>query len=206
MPLIGMALLSTVVPLGIFIGSNNIRASRQEIVRDLEDLFGLARKRKRGGDPLIIPAFERVKYEYDPNSNPVRERDANANSFRYYLIPVAIYIALSAMCFRMAFFKTSPLPNPFSSGTSVELSAAELQQLLAVLTYTFLGGYIWTIQYLIRRISNFDLSPLSFFLATTHILLGLFVTATIWQSGFILGLARNGVIWPRLAGHERAGD
>jgi hypothetical protein len=32
-----------------------------------------------------------------------------------------------------------------------------------MLTYTFLGSYIWTVQYLIRRVSNFDLSPISFF-------------------------------------------
>src|SRR6266480_1775852 len=32
-----------------------------------------------------------------------------------------------------------------------------------VLSYTFIGSYIWTIQYLIRRMSNFDLAPISFF-------------------------------------------
>ena len=52
----------------------------------------------------------------------------------------------------------------------------------ACLTYTFLGSYVWTIQYLIRRISNFDLAPISFFQSIGHILLALFTMATIWQS------------------------
>ena len=51
-----------------------------------------------------------------------------------------------------------------------------------MLTYTFLGGYLWTIQYLVRRVANFDLRPLSS-LVSTHIMLGSFVTAAIWHSG-----------------------
>ncbi len=197
LPIVSAVLLSTIVPLGIFIGRNNIRASRREIVRDLEELFGFARK--KGGDPLIIPSFELVKYKYDPNSNPARDYDINANSFQYFLVPVVIYVILSALCFHMAFFTTPPMPNPFTLGTTTELTAEEREQLLGVLSYTFLGGYIWTIQYLIRRISNFDLSPVSFFMAIAHILLGLFVAAAIWQSRFIPGLARDGTVWLGLA-------
>jgi hypothetical protein len=37
-------------------------------------------------------------------------------------------------------------------------------------------------QYLIRRISNFDLSPISFFHAVLHLMLALFVSAAIWHS------------------------
>ena len=40
---IALLLLSFVVPAGIFVGRNNIRASRREIVRDLEDLFEFAK-------------------------------------------------------------------------------------------------------------------------------------------------------------------
>jgi hypothetical protein len=65
-----LILLSCVVPVGIFIGRNNIRAFRREIVRDLEKLFSFARL--PNGAPLIIPSFELVKYKYDPESNPNR--------------------------------------------------------------------------------------------------------------------------------------
>src|SRR5215831_19145317 len=94
-------LLSCVVPLGIFVGRNNIRAFRREIVRDLERLFSFAKL--PDGTQLIIPSFELVKYKYDPESNPNRDVGDNPHSFRYYLLPVLIYIVLTALGFRMAF-------------------------------------------------------------------------------------------------------
>jgi hypothetical protein len=61
-----LVMLSCVVPLGIFVGRNNIRAFRREIVRDLERLFSFASL--PNGAPLIIPSFELVKYKYDPEA------------------------------------------------------------------------------------------------------------------------------------------
>src|SRR5262252_3977256 len=61
-------LLSCVVPFGIFVGRNNIRAFRREIVRDLERLFTFARL--PNGAPLIIPSFELVKYKMIPRPTP----------------------------------------------------------------------------------------------------------------------------------------
>jgi hypothetical protein len=96
-----LILLSCIVPLGIFIGRSNIRAFRREIVRDLERLFSFATL--PGGGPLIIPSFELVKFKYDPESNPNRDLNDDPNHFGYYLLPVLIYIALTALGFRMAF-------------------------------------------------------------------------------------------------------
>jgi hypothetical protein len=90
-------LLSCVVPFGIFVGRNNIRAFRREIVRDLEKLFSFARLPNRA--PLIIPSFELVKYKYDPESNPNRDPRDNPHSVIYYLLPVSIYIVLTALGF-----------------------------------------------------------------------------------------------------------
>jgi hypothetical protein len=55
------------VPIGIFVGRNNIRASRREVVRDLERLFSFARLPDDA--PLVIPSFELVKYKYGPASS-----------------------------------------------------------------------------------------------------------------------------------------
>jgi hypothetical protein len=49
-----------------------------------------------------------------------------------------------------------------------------------MISYAFFGGYIWSIQYLIRRIANFDLSPISFFQAFMHIVMAVFVATAIW--------------------------
>src|SRR6516164_3444494 len=187
-------LLSCVVPFGIFVGRNNIRAFRREIVRDLERLFSFARL--PNGAPLIIPSFELVKYKYDPDANPDRDPQDNPHSVIYYLLPVSIYIVLTALGFRLAFMPdVHPLPNYFVFPISVpdDLSI-EARPFLGVLSYTFIGAYIWTIQYLIRRISNFDLAPISFFQSVGHILLAAFTMAAIWQSRILTEIGPHPLI------------
>jgi len=192
LPWVALVLLSGVVPLGIFAGRTNIRASRREIVRDLERLFSFARL--PSGAPLIIPSFELVKYKYDPEANPARSSQDDPHAFRYYAFPVLIYIALSTLCFRMAFVPhTADMTSFFAEPLKLD-AQWDGRSLLGVLTYTFLGGYIWTIQYLIRRIANFDLAPISFFQSSVHILLGLFVMATIWQTQIIDDLGQPGLV------------
>ena len=61
-------------------------------------------------------------------------------------------------------------------------------KMIGTLSFAFLGGFIWSIQYLIRRVGNFDLRPLSFLRCSIHILLGSFVTAAAWHAGGMLGV------------------
>ncbi len=178
---VAIALFSILVPIAVYVGRMNVRASRREIVRDLERLFQFA---KVEGRPLILPSFELVKYKYDPEANPDRSAlDPDANSFRYYIFPVAMYVTLAFLCFEFAFkmgvAPHSPnVPNGFISNFWTPGGTAD-----GVITYAFISSYIWTITYLIRRISNFDLSPISFFHSFLHILLAVFVTAAVWHSG-----------------------
>ena len=91
-----------------------------------------------------------------------------------------IYVVLTMLGFRMAFMSHSaPIQNYFGFPL-IGQDELRIEPLFGVLTYTFLGSYIWTIQYLIRRISNFDLAPISFFQSIGHILLALFTMAAIW--------------------------
>jgi hypothetical protein len=167
-----IGLFSVLVPLGVYVGRMNVRASRREIVRDLERLFQFA---KSDGRPLILPSFELVKYKYDPEANPDRASlDTNANSLRYYIFPVTMYVVLVFLCFELA-FSPSDKGGPSNFDVPVNWRGA--------VTYAFISSYIWTVQYLIRRIANFDLSPISFFVSFIHITLAVFVTAAIWHSG-----------------------
>ena len=193
LPYVGVLLLSVVVPVGIFLGRSNIRASRFEIVNDLEKLFGFARE--SGGDPLIIPSFELVKYKYKPSSQRAPD-DYDAHSARFYAVPVSIYIILSALGFITAFGDLKLLSkgiriNALLLGNPAGNLDANFVPMMVVLSYTFIGGYMWTIQYLIRRISNFDLSPLSFLRSAVHILFGLFVIATLYGSGLLAELGTS---------------
>lgn len=182
---------SCIVPVGIFVGRNNIRVSRREIVRDLEQLFKFA---KYEGKPLILPSFEMVKYKYDPESSPGREnKERDSSSFLYYIFPVMMYVILSALCLYVAFVPHRLVdaddglfsffaPEGALTEEYVIPFLAPGGSLAGALTYAFMGAYVWSIQYLIRRISNFDLSPISFFLAFGHIILSLSVTAAIWHT------------------------
>src|SRR5207248_10575051 len=174
---IALLLFSCIVPLGIFIGRNNIRAVRREMVRDLEKLFNFARL--PSGEPLIIPSFELVKYKYDPEANPNRDPRDDPSRFAYYVVPVLAYVLLTGLGFYRAFVNNDiQLVTLFAA----PVDGGSARAFLGTMVYTFVGGYIWSIQYLVRRISNFDLAPISFFQAIGHILLGIFTMAAIWQS------------------------
>ncbi|MFB9263416.1 hypothetical protein ACFFWD_09575 [Bradyrhizobium erythrophlei] len=170
---IAIATFSLLVPIGVYVGRMNVRASRREIVVDLERLFQFA---KSDGRPIILPSFELVKYKYDPASNPERTSTTNANSIRYYVFPVAIYVLLTFLCFEFAFSPRAPDNLSYY---------AKPEGWQGMVTYTFLSSYIWTLQYLVRRIANFDLSPISFFASFLHVTLALFVCAAVAQSGIL---------------------
>ena len=64
-----IGLLSMVIPIGIFIGRNNVRSIRWQLVDDLAKLFSFAKE--QGGTPLIVPSFELIKYKYNLNRDPI---------------------------------------------------------------------------------------------------------------------------------------
>jgi hypothetical protein len=171
---LAIAMFSLIVPIGVYFGRLNVRAARHEIVVDLERLFQFA---KHDGHPIILPSFELVKYKYDPDSNPERaEVGTSANSVRYYIFPVAVYVLLTFLCFEFAFSPHGPDQISFY---------ARPEGWQGVVTYAFLSSYVWTMQYLVRRIANFDLSPISFFVSFLHVTLALFVSAAVAQSGML---------------------
>jgi hypothetical protein len=183
---VSIILFSIIVPIGILIGRSHIRASRQEIVKDLEQLFTFA---KKDGKSLIIPSLELVKYKYDPETNPQRiSAKLDSNSYKYYSFPVLMYVMLTYLCFRMAFILNT---DPLSAAQFREFDSPE--KLHGFITYTFLAAYIWTITFLVRRISNYDLSPISFFRTTSHLILSIFVSAAVFQSGILMPLGNAAV-------------
>ena len=179
---IGIVLLSTVVPLAIFQARNNVRTIRGRLVADLAKLFDFA---KSGGTPLIVPSFELIKYKYDAKHDPIK--------IHSWLVPVFIFIAISALGFMTALADVQLL---YREGLRTSLlhmgsipDTGSTLKMIGVMGFAFLGGFIWSVQYLIRRVGNFDLRPLSFLRCSIHILLGGFVTAAAWHAGGMLGAA-----------------
>src|SRR6201994_3018676 len=99
--LLSIAMFSLLVPVGVYVGRLNVRASRREIVVDLERLFKFA---KSGGRPIILPSFELVKYKYDTDSNPERDgAGTKANSTGYSVFPVLFSVLLTSLFFDSGF-------------------------------------------------------------------------------------------------------
>jgi hypothetical protein len=165
---LSILLLSIAVPAAIFLGRNNVRRIRRDLVRDLVNLFGFAKDSQ--GDPIIIPSLELVKWKYDPHPRFDPDRVAATGeapdpagliSFRYFLLPTCIYILFTCLGFCGSFLPGMPgHPTPFSLGCRPSLTDPERLSLMSTISYTSLGGYIWTINYLIKRVSNFRLKSL----------------------------------------------
>jgi len=172
-----IALLSIVIPIGIFIGRNNVRSTRGQLVDDLAKLFSFAKE--QGGTPLIVPSFELIKYKYDETRDPIPATS--------WVVPVVIYVVLSFLGFITAFGSADMFPEMkpdklHSAFLDAGKKGTNTIELIGALAYAFLGGYLWTVQYLIRRVANFDLRPLSFIRSAMHILFGSFVTAAAWHA------------------------
>ena len=172
--------------MSIFVARNNVRTIRSQLVEDLAQLFSFARE--KGGTPLIVPSFELIKYKYDAAKDPIR-----AGS---WFVPVLIFIVLSTLGFVTVLADFSivfdaNMRNALLHMGAETAPAADSRMMVATLGFAFLGGYIWSVQYLVRRVANFDLRPLSFLRCSVHILLGGFVTAAAWHASGGLGVAHN---------------
>jgi hypothetical protein len=176
--LVGILLLGLLVPVAIYCGRNNLRQHRRKIVRDLQAMFNFAKV--DGGRPIIIPSFELVKYKYDPESRAgIPGRETEQSRWWHYAFPVGLYVMLACLGFNQCFsthpddYNVPHLSPYLLGGNSFAASSC----------YTFLGAYLWTISYLIKRVSNFDLAPLSFLRTSAHIVVAAFVSAAVWHTG-----------------------
>ncbi|WP_042702124.1 hypothetical protein [Azospirillum sp. B506] len=188
---LGLLCLSFILPLTIFIGRSNIKNVRQKIITDLEAVF-----RIEGHDQdQLIPSFEFAAYKY--RALPQGPDRTQPSEWRAYFFPVLVFIMVSFSGFltssgmllgkdRLDHFQ------PLFSGmtlygvdgvTSTDMVHYQLQT-VAVLSYSFFGAYVWSIDYLIRRISNYDLSPISFLRVTGHIILAC-ITAVTLHHGYM---------------------
>jgi hypothetical protein len=170
--MVGILLLGLMVPAAIYCGRNNLRQHRRKIVHDLQAMFSFAKS--DGGRPIIIPSFELVKYKYDPDSRAgAVGREAEQARWWHYAFPVGLYVTLACLGFNRC-FPSDPHLSPYLIGGNTFAANS---------CYTFLGAYLWTISYLIKRVSNFDLAPLSFLRTSAHIVLAAFVSASVWHTG-----------------------
>jgi hypothetical protein len=173
-------IFGALVPLFILVGRYAVRRQRQAVLITLREVL-----EKKGRKPALIPSFEYALQKYDLDGGP--PKTSGPSEFVYYIATGAIFALVATQGFSLLL--TEPTPDhwkPFrfvlaglTPSSDPGLSGYQ-QYTGAVLSFAFLGAYIWSIQYLIRRIAVFDLSPMSFMRATAQIVLAC-ATAAVFR-------------------------
>jgi hypothetical protein len=193
-------ILAGMIPLAVLISRDRLRKYRRSLVIALEDWISKTAK------VTPLPSFDaaRIKYELSPSTreqgNRLGEQESNIEvvphgSMWSFALPVLIYSGLSALGFISAFFLASEVsfwsrPNFILSGMfnigqtlrdtenliSSELTAYQWNSGAAIAA-GFIGAYLFTLQYLVGRVRNYELSPTSFLVASMSILEGTFIVA-----------------------------
>jgi hypothetical protein len=189
--IIGILLFSLLVPAGILFCRRSIREYRKDIVLDLQKLFDFART--QDNKPIIIPSFELVKYKYVPREGDDQFPLSHGWSYFFSMMIYACTSTLGMFALFWASLCSDSGCTPFDHWQSVFFLAADQfaepsqqsplsRQILCVATFAFLGGYLFSITYLIRRVANFDLSPLSFFRSSLHIFQGICLSVVLFHA------------------------
>jgi hypothetical protein len=187
--LIFVTLLSLLLPLSIFVSRRNVRVRRLAMIDNLADgLDGVA-----GDGQTVSPAsleFVRARYVESGAKTTGGHVLTWLGEIGIYFLPTAIFVLLSACGFALVFgygrewadftkvlLAGLHVDNVGNGEASLEFGNATA----LVVGAAFVGAYIWSLDYLILRIANFDLSPLSFLRTSAHILLTVFVAWALRQ-------------------------
>jgi hypothetical protein len=181
--------LSVSVPASVLFGRFAVKRQRQAMLGTLRETL----RRKTGRDAALIPSFEFALQKYDMDESGAGRASPRENL--YYAGTALIFIVISwagvvllleqarpgdpgAVRFVLAGLRAASdefaqaatsndaatKANAYAALTGYEMMT------VAVIAFAFLGAYLWSIQYLIRRVANFDLSPMSFLRASAQII------------------------------------
>jgi hypothetical protein len=181
-----VVLLSILLPLSIFVSRRNVRIRRLQMLDNLAHALGGV---PANSGSFIPPALALVRARY-------LDRTAQATTGRrvlawlketgIYALPTAIFVLLSACGFALVV----GLGREWLAAAKILLSGLQVEgagkpdfatATALVVGAGFVGAYIWSIHYLILRIANFDLSPLSFLRTSEHVLITVFAAWVLRQ-------------------------
>lgn len=173
--------LSLILPLSIFFGRGNIRKRRLAVLHDLEHkVFKHVTDQGR-----TLPYVDVVRARYAEHAPDPTQISVGALLRRFaaeviaYVLPTSIFVILSALGIYLVLSVLHhgfTNPNLFMMGllnpNDAAANPAGYQATTAlIVSAAFLGAYIWSINYLILRVANFDLTPLDFLRVSAHLLL-----------------------------------
>jgi hypothetical protein len=179
-------LLSLLLPLSIFVGRRNVRIRRLRLLDNLESVL---RYVPADSGSFIPPALDLVRGRYlgGGRGAGVWRRVLDwLKEVGTYLLPTGIFVLLSACGFGLLVglggewleaARGLLRGRRAEGGGALDFATATA----LVLGAGFVGAYVWSIEYLILRIANFDLSPLSFLRTSSHVLMTVFVAWVLCQ-------------------------
>jgi hypothetical protein len=202
--LVSAFLLAALVPLAILISRDRLRRYRSWVLIALEDwMYRTAKRRPLPSFEVARIKYElspRIARQDGEAGDQADHRAADANarvaagmatrgSLASFILPAAIYSAISGLGFVSALILAADhefweTPNFILSGmhdVTADLTAADLTTYQwnsgAAITAGFLGAYLFTLQYLVGRVRNYELSPTSFLVASVNLIEGCFVVS-----------------------------
>lgn len=190
-----LVLFSLLFPVAVLIGRHNVKKYRQGLLDDLEKTYehavsgnaAPATPRTSAESSLrLISSFEMARYKYDLARPGEETRPPWLYDIAIYIMPCLIYILLCSLGFYQSTFAANLLSTAadnwaadrnflmlgFRAWDDGSKEAQDYQiQTAVVVSVSFLGAYLWSVIYLLRRIANYDLSPLSFLRVSAQILM-----------------------------------
>lgn len=162
--------LSLLLPLSIFFGRGNVRTRRLAILDELRDCVKDAGAECRH---FVLKELDFIRSRY-------AEPSLSWSAALAYVMPTILFVLLSMIGFAALFTVIDmaglDTENLFLRGiTGTEDVRGYQAGTVAVVAAAFLGAYVWSVNYLVLRIANFDLSPLSFLRVSSHMLLTVFL-------------------------------
>jgi hypothetical protein len=169
------------VPLSILLGHYAVRRQRQVNLENLR----ITLRHPTGRDAADIASFELALRKYNVEGSG--QGGWRTPETMFYVFTSIIFMTVSAVGMIMLIGQANPgsvdkFRFVLSGIRTVPVETVEKQtyelETVAVIAFAFLGAYIWSIQYLIGRIANSDLSAMSFLRVTAQIILA-GATATV---------------------------
>lgn len=199
-------LFAFLMPLAILAGRFAIKRQRQSYLVDLVGTLQVA----VGPDVELIPTVEYALQKYDLVK--ASSRQPLLAEFAYFSSTAFLFALISWAGFAFALLFSNSTQSGddgiwwgkvlfLLSGFTAEPTETYAKFSAGVIVLTFLGSYTWSINYLIGRIANFDLSPVSFLRVTAKIILACAVALAIRHistadggSGGVIGVAPEAAI------------
>ncbi|HUF56906.1 MAG TPA: hypothetical protein VMM55_10155 [Thermohalobaculum sp.] len=196
--------LSLLLPLSIFFGRGNVRTRRLAILDGLRECVEDA---DAGCRHFVLKELDLIRSRY-------AEPSLSWSAALAYVMPTILFVLLSMIGFAALFtvvdMAALESENLFLRGiTGTEDVRGYQAGTVAVVAAAFLGAYVWSVNYLVLRIANFDLSPLSFLRVSSHMLLTVFLAGilrhvvasgveALFTLGVVLGIAFLMGLFPTL--------